>query len=356
MISEPDRRQTIELIETARRNGARLIPACKVLKISSRTYQRWTKGDNISKDGRPDAIRPAPANKLTTDERQNVLDVCHQKENASLPPSQIVPKLADQGQYVASESSFYRILHEVNEQHHRGRSQKPRKSNPPKGFCATGPNQVWSWDITWLPTSIRGMFFYLYMIVDVFSRKIVGWEVFDRESSENAASFVYKAVLAEGCILQPLVLHSDNGSPQKGSTLNAKLESLGIMASFSRPRVSNDNPYSEALFRTCKYRPDYPKSGFETIEDSRGWVGQFVCWYNDIHLHSAIRFVTPNQRHRGEDRQILEHRKLVYEKAKGRNKKRWSGATRNWDYIDHVWLNPPKCNKDNATNLMAAGF
>jgi len=353
MISEPDRRQTIELIETARKKGARLIPACQVLKISARTYQRWRKAGSDSRDRRPGAIRPVPSNKLTPDEKQRVLDVCHQKENASLPPSQIVPKLADQGQYIASESSFYRILHEVNEQHHRGRSQKPRKSTPPKGFCATGPNQVWTWDITWLPAPIRGMFFYLYMIVDVFSRKIVGWEVFDRESSSNAAGFIHKAVLAQGCILQPLVLHSDNGSPQKGSTLTAKLESLGIMASFSRPRVSNDNPYSEALFRTCKYRPNYPQSGFETIEDSRHWIGQFVYWYNDIHRHSAIRFVTPNQRHRAEDRQILQHRKLIYENAKSKNENRWSGPTRNWDYIDHVWLNPPKGKNDERPQIAA---
>jgi transposase InsO family protein len=180
--------------------------------------------------------------------------------------------------------------------------------------------------------------------------------VFARESSGNAAGFVYKALLAEGCILKPLVLHSDNGSPQKGFSLNAKLESLGITKSFSRPRVSNDNPYSEALFRTCKYRPDYPKSGFETIQAARSWVRQFVFWYNDVHRHSAIRFVTPAQRHRGEDRRILEQRKVVYEKARSMNKNRWSKESRNWDYIDRVWLNPPKCNKDSSVNLMAVGF
>jgi len=353
MISEPDRRQTIELIDTARRAGARLMPVCQVLKISARTYQRWTKAGTHCRDRRPEAMRPVPANKLTPEERQHVLDVCHEKENASLPPSQIVPKLADQGRYIASESSFYRILHEVNEQHYRGHSRKPRKSTPPKGFCATGPNQLWTWDITWLPASVRGMFFYLYMIVDVFSRKIVGWEVYDRESSGNAASFVHKAVLAEGCILKPLVLHSDNGSPQKGSTLNAKLESLGIMASFSRPRVSNDNPYSEALFRTCKYRPDYPRAGFKTIEDSRRWVSQFVFWYNNIHRHSAIRFVTPNQRHKGQDRRILQDRQMVYKKAKKRHANRWSGSIRNWSYIDHVWLNPPKGKSDETEKLAA---
>ena len=354
MISEPDRRQTIELIEAAREAGTRLISACRVLKISTRTFQRWTKPGGITRDRRPEAIRRSPANKLTQEERQSVLDICHRKENASLPPSQIVPKLADLGQYIASESSFYRILHDADEQHHRGRGRKPRKILPPDGFCATGHNQVWTWDITWLPAFIRGLFFYLYMIMDVYSRKIVGWEVFDRECSDNAALFVYKAVLTERCVLKPLVLHSDNGSPQKGFTLQAKLESLGIMASFSRPGVGNDNPYSESLFRTCKYRPGYPKSGFETINSARLWVSQFVVWYNDVHRHSSICFVTPNQRHCGEDRQILENRRHVYERAKNRNGSRWSGATRNWNYIDHVWLNPPKSNNDSIALLNAA--
>ena len=223
MISESDRRQTIELIETAREAGARLMPTCQVLAISVRTFQRWTKTGSIAKDRRSEAVRPPPANKLTSEEKQSVLDICHQKENASLPPSQIVPKLADQGEYVASESSFYRILHEANEQHHRSRSQKPRKSTPPRGFCATGPNQVWTWDITWLPASIRGMFFYLYMIVDVFSRKIVGWEVFDRECSGNAAGFVYKAVwhkdvsLSRLCCILIMVLPKRDPRSMPGS-------------------------------------------------------------------------------------------------------------------------------------------
>jgi putative transposase len=354
MISEPDRRKTIELINTARRTGSRLLPACKTLGISCRTYQRWTKGGVIHRDRRPEAIRPVPANKLTSKERQQVLNICNQKQNASLPPSQIVPKLADQGCYIASESSFYRILHEAGQQHHRGRSRRPQRSARPRGFCATGPNQVWTWDITWLPTNIRGKFYYLYMAVDVFSRKVVGWEVFDRECSENAAGFVHKAVLAEGCILKPLVLHSDNGAPQKGSTLNAKLKSLGITASFSRPRVSNDNPYSEALFRTVKYRPGYPRSGFEAIETARHWVKGFVHWYNHVHRHSAIRFITPCQRHNMEDRQILRQRRELYERARSRNPRRWSGSIRNWRYVDHVWLNPPKNKGDDSRQALAA--
>jgi len=341
MISNLDRRETVKLINNARRDGTRLTSACKVSGINVRTYQRWTAGSKLKYDSRPTASRPVPVNKLTTGEKECVLNICHQPKFASLPPGQIVPRLADQGQYVASESSFYRILHEADEQHHRGHSHKPRKSIPPRGYCATGPNQVWSWDITWLPGPIRGMFFYLYMIVDVYSRKIVGWEVHPFENADFAADLIQKAVLVEGCILHPPTLHADNGGPQKGFTMKAKLEYLGITPSYSRPRVSNDNPYSEALFRTVKYCPSYPRKGFAAIGDARQWCSTFVNWYNNEHRHSAIRFVTPVQRHAGKDRQILENRRKVYQEAKKRHPNRWSAGVRNWDPIDCVWLNPP---------------
>jgi putative transposase len=188
MISTADRRRTVLLINDACRAGARLGQACQVVDISVRTYQRWTQNGEIKSDNRPITPRPEPANKLTPEERQCVLNICHQPEYASLPPGQIVPRLADQGTYIASESSFYRILHEADEQHHRGRSRQPQSFTPPQGYCATGSNQVWSWDITWLPAPIRGMFFYLYMMVDVYSRKIVGWEVHSMESAELGAS------------------------------------------------------------------------------------------------------------------------------------------------------------------------
>lgn len=354
MISTPDRHKTIELIDKARPD-ARLEAACRVIDITARTYQRWTRDDDIRQDKRPAAERPAPANKLSCEERQRVLDICHEPEHASLPPGQIVPRLADQGIYIASESSFYRILHEADEQHHRGRAQKPRKNNQPKGFCATGADQVWTWDITYLPTLIRGMFFYLYMIVDVYSRKIVGWEIHDRESSGYAADLVQNAVWAEGCISNPPILHSDNGAPQKGFTLKAKLESLGIQASYSRPSVSNDNPYSEALFRTCKYRPDYPVNGFETIDTSRQWAMHFVSWYNTIHLHSAIRYIAPDKRHAGEDGPILEKRRAVYEAARKEHPERWRGRIRNWSPITEVWLNEPKMPKPVIPEFLIMG-
>ncbi len=350
MISILDRRKTVTLINKARHDGARLVPICQVLGISLRTYQRWSRSKVVKPDARPTAQRPEPANKLTTEERQRVLDLCHHREYASLPPGQIVPRLADQGQYIASESSFYRILHDANEQHHRGRSTKPRYLRPPQGYCATGANQVWSWDITWLPAPIRGMYFYLYMIMDIYSRKVVAWEVHPMESAQLASILVQKAVLSEDCLLEPPVLHADNGGPQKGFTMKAKLEALGITPSYNRPRVSNDNPYSESLFRTFKYRPEYPVKGFATVNAARKWVSDFVNWYNGEHRHSAIRYVTPDQRHNGEDLKILANRRRVYQMAKQRRQDRWSGSTRNWEPIEEVWLN---CPKDAETNVSA---
>ena len=341
-------------IEDARKSGARLEPACRELGITARTYQRWTKGGQVRADRRPEVPRPTPANKLSPEERESVLSACHDPRYASLPPGQIVPKLADQGVYIASESSFYRILREADEQHHRGRSRKPRASMPPKGYCATGPNQVWSWDITYLPTSVRGMFFYLYMIMDVFSRKIVGWEVHAQESGFNAGILVHKAILSEGCTVSPPVLHPDNGAPQKSFTLRAKLEALRVTTSYSRPHVSDDNPYSEALFRTVKYRPDYPYRGFESLEEARLWVLEFVRWYNHDHQHSAIRFVTPCQRHDGKDHDILAARRRVYEEAKARHPERWSANIRNWEPVAEVWLNSPADANRQRTSARAA--
>jgi transposase InsO family protein len=271
-----------------------------------------------------------------------VLEVCHAPEFASLPPSQIVPRLADRGEYLASESSFYRILREAEEQHHRGRARAPRPPAPPPSHCARGPCEVWSWDITWLPGPVRGLFFYLYLILDLYRRKIVGWEVYERESAEYGARVVRRAVLAEGCVGKTVVLHADNGSPQKGSTLRATLEALGVTPSYSRPRVSDDNAYSEALFRTCKYRPEYPQGGFESLEAAREWTLRFVRWYNQEHRHSGIRYVTPAERHAGEDQAILAARDQVYRAAQERHPERWTGPTRNWEPIGAVWLNPVK--------------
>jgi putative transposase len=243
---------------------------------------------------------------------------------------------------MASESSFYRVLHSFDQVHHRGRTRVLAKHAAPTSYTATGPNQLWSWDITYCGSMVRGQYYYLYLIEDIYSRKIVGWEVHDIESGELAAELLLRTVIREQCYKQPLVLHSDNGAPMKSLTFKAKMEELGITGSYSRPRVSNDNPYSEALFRTMKYWPQWPSGGFKDLQAVRDWVRQFVGWYNDEHCHSRIGFVTPSQRHRGKDVDVLQKRATVYEQARAKNPLRWSGEIRNWEHIKEVNLNPDR--------------
>ena len=279
---------------------------------------------------------------MTKGEVESILKVSNLPEFANLPPSQIVPTLLDQNRYFGSVSSFYRALNANNQLNHRGRSQEPKKRHKPTSYTATKANEVWSWDITYLPTGVKGQYFYLYLFEDIYSRKIVGYEVHDRECGELAALLIQRSILKEQCFKQPLILHSDNGAPMKAQTMKAKLEELEVTRSHSRPRVSNDNPYSEALFRTLKYRPEWPSSGFASIDTARDWVEDFTGWYNNAHKHSKINFVTPAQRHRGEDSEILGKRKEVLERAKAKNPTRWSGNVRNCDPVGPVTLNPDK--------------
>lgn len=343
MTELSERRRIIDDIGEARRQGARLEPACEVIGISLRTFRRWLQGGDVKADGRPDAVRPPPVQRLSDEERAQVLEICNEPRFASLPPSQIVPRLADEGTYLASESTFYRVLHEANQQHHRGRADAPSRKAP-SSHEATGPNQLWCWDITYLPSGVRGLYFYLYLVLDVFSRKIVGWEVYGTESGEHASELLRRTALNEAIQTwkQPLVLHSDNGSPMKSATLLATLQWLGVTPSTSRPRVSNDNAYAESVFRTCKYRPEYPSGGFETLDVARMWVNRFVQWYNREHRHSGLNFVTPEQRHSGVAGTIMKQRVAVYEAARERNPKRWSRNIRDWSLPDSVWLNPEK--------------
>jgi putative transposase len=327
------------LVDEAVETGACQRSACEVLEVDRRTVQRW-KSQDIGDDRRA-GPRTAPMNKLSSAERKHVVATANSPEYRDLSVTQIVPRLADKGEYLASESTMYRILHEEKQAAHRSTARPPTHSRP-RELVATGPNQVWSWDITYLRSPVRGVFFYLYMVVDVWSRKVVGAEVHEIECTDLAAALMRCACAREGIERDQVVLHADNGSPMKGATLQATLEVLGIAASFSRPRVSDDNPYSEALFRTVKYRQEYPSGPFESLEAARGWVVWFVSWYNTEHRHSQISFVTPQQRHDGEDIALLEQRKELYEQARARHPERWSGKTRNWTRVETVKLNPAK--------------
>jgi len=356
MTCTQQRQTLLSLIREACAAGARLVSACAQIGLSARTVQRWLRPEGQDGDRRVAGLheRPEPANKLTGMERQAAMAVLNGEEFKNLPPSQIVPRLADQGRYVASESTLYRLLHQAGQMSHRRLERAPQKRSKPRALTATQPDQIFCWDITYLPTCVRGCHFYLYLFVDLFSRKIVGWQVYDHESAELAAGLLQDICARQGIAPGQLVVHSDNGSPMKGETMLATMQRLGVAPSRSRPSVSNDNPYSESLFRTLKYRPDLPVKPFENLLQARRWVTDLVHWYNDEHRHSAIGFVTPSQRHAGQDLALLEERATVYELARQAHPQRWSRQTRNWRYIDQVNLNPETPKSKDAEPLSKA--
>jgi putative transposase len=258
---------------------------------------------------------------------------------------QIVPKLADYGIYLASESTIYRLLFANDLMRHRGRC-KLREAREVQEYEVTGPNLVWSWDITYLRTEVRGSFYYLYLFLDVWSRKGVAAEVYDVECGELAKELCARGIANECADPRGLVLHQDNGAPMKNASFKAKLEHMGVKLSYSRPSVSDDNPYSEAAFRTANYCPMYPKKPFKSLEEARAWARKFVDWYNNEHLHSGIGFVSPQSRHEGTASKQLAQRRRVYAAAQARHPERFANGTRAWDEPDVVWLNPSKVTRE----------
>lgn len=338
MTSPSDRRDALGILDEAVAAGARLAPACAMLELSIRTVQRWRQ---TPEDGRPHACRPVPVHQLSEEERRHLLVVANEPAHAQMTPHQIVPKLADEGIFLASESTFYRVLKAAGQTTHRGRSKAPQR-RAPTTHRATGSNQVWCWDITWMPSTVKGRYFYWYMVKDIHSRLLVANEVHDTESADHASILIKKACLRERTAGRPLVLHSDNGSAMKGAVMLATLHELGVASSFSRPRVSNDNAYAEALFRTAKYCPLWPERPFDTLDEARLWVNRFVAWYNNEHRHSALNYVTPSQRHSGQAEHLLAARAELYAKARQRHPARWARQTRNWSLANDVYLNPER--------------
>jgi len=309
MTRREDRQILLRDIAQARTDGARLVPACALTGVDPRTLQRWKLAEGVSRgDRRVEADRPVPSHALSEAERARIIEVVNEPRFAETPPARIVPALADEGIYIASESSFR---------------------------C---------WDVTFLPAQVQGRWYYLYLILDLYSRKIVGFEVHDTDSAEHAAHLAKRAALAEGIHAKAVrpVLHGDNGATLKATTVLAMLHWLGIKPSYSRPRVSDDNAFVEALFRTAKYRPEFPLKGFAELDAAQQWAARFVRWYNDEHRHSGIRYVTPGQRHAGQDRRVLMARHALYLEARERNPRRWSGSTRNWTPATAVTLNPER--------------
>jgi putative transposase len=345
MIVLEDRQAIAHHIDVAHAAGARLQLACQTAGIDLRTLQRWKASDGLAGgDGRPSSMHPTPLHALSEDERVRLLQVANEPRFADVPPARIVPMLADEGVYLASESTFSRVLRVQGQTTHRGRANAPRAVRPPTTHIATGPRQVWCWDMTYLPAQVQGRWYYLYLILDLYSRKIVGWEVHDSDHADHAAHVVQRAALAESiaALITKPVLHGDNGSTLKATTVLAMLHWLGVKPSYSRPRVSDDNAYAESLFRTAKYRPEFPDKGFADLDAARTWAAGFVHWYNIDHRHSGIRYVAPTQRHNGDDHAILAARHALYIKARELKPSRWSGRTRNWSPTGAVTLNPER--------------
>jgi putative transposase len=281
-----------------------------------------------------------------------ILSTVNDPRFADLTPGQIIAILAEEGTYVGSESTMYRIMRQENLLNHRGRSRLPREPRHPPMLEATGIHKVLAWDITLLPGPVHGQFYYLYMVIDVWSRRILGVEVHERESGELAKHFFDRVCRDEGISSgSTAILHSDNGAPMRSTTLAAKLLEHGIERSFSRPRVSNDNAYAESLFRTMKYHHSYPLRRFRDLLSVRTWADGFVHWYNTEHRHSGIQYVTPNQRHYGEAEGICRTRQETYEAARQKNPRRWSRSTRDWSQPQIVKVNHPRTPQETPSKI-----
>ncbi len=336
MTTMEERQNILQFIDEACEKGIPLQRIYGFLEISGRTVQRWRQ--QTGGDRRKGSQRNVPS-KLSDEEKETIIETANLPEYRGLNPAEIVAILGEKGIYLASERSFYRVLKEYGQLAYRGPGKRPVKRER-ASHEVNGPMQLLSWDITYLKTNINGIFFYLYLFMDVWSRKIVEWEIHSEESSELSAAIMER--MSKRVDLKGVILHADNGGPMKGSTMLMKMYDLGVTASFSRPRVSEDNPYSESLFKTLKYRPSYPGS-FNSLSDARKWIADFVHWYNHEHRHSGIGYVTPEQRHSGQDRAILKNRTETFRKAREAHPERWSGHSKVWNYIDSVTLGARKC-------------
>ena len=327
----------MELIEEAHDHGARYSKACEVVGISIRTLQRW-KCCGV-KDNRKGASKRV-VRKLKPESSQAIIGHCNSVRFRDLNPHEIVPLLLNEGVYLASVSTFYRVLRAENMVHHRSNTKPKNGCGKPSEHLATGSDQVYCWDITWLPRTIRGLFFYAYVVIDIFDKNIVGWSVHEEESERHSRDLFERTL--QGKMVKLRALHADNGHPMKGITLMALLKDLNVEVSHSRPRVSNDNPFIESLFKTLKYRVNYPLR-FRDLIHAREWMASFVNWYNTEHLHSSIGHVTPQQMRTGEAELIFEHRNAVMRQAQADNPERWgSRPAKHWESPRQVVLNPEK--------------
>ena len=331
-------------MEEGQKKGLTIEQACKTVGITSRTFLNWRKAP--SGDGRLDRRNFVSPRRIADEERKRIVERFCREDVRDLSLTQAFYKLLDENkEYLCSASTLYRIFRAEGLNARRDRTRKPQRRGRPTSYRASRPNEVWTWDITYFRNSrYSGKFFYAYVIIDVYSRAVIRAEVHDADNAEYAAKFLKAAFEKHGIRPGQLVLHSDNGASMKAQSTLAVLAAYGVTFSHSRPRVSNDNPYSESLFRTLKYSGDYryPQVGFENVAEAQAWLDKFITHYNEVHRHKGIRMVTPMDRFLGKDAEILARRKEAMTEARNRYPQRWvqPDALLNCEMIPDAWLNP----------------
>lgn len=326
MTSEVEKAEILCFVGEAKDLGVAEKTTCSFLGITPRTIQNWrSKG---LRDRRKGSCHPTSRCALTDEEWDALYAVATSKRFADSTPEQIIATLAQEGTYIASVSSMYRVLRRRNALVHRSESKKPGITRESTEMIVTGPNQVWAWDVTWLKTPIRGLFLYAYTVIDLFDRTIVGWCIETYESDELSMRLF--ARITRDMKVIPAIVHSDNGHPMRGMTLAVFLDSLFISRSYSRPRCSNDNAFIESWHKTLKYSVGYPKN-FASLEAARIWYADFVHWYNHDHQHSSLAYATPMQARTGKAEALFAERNKTIQEARKRNPLRWSTEkTRNY--------------------------
>jgi putative transposase len=321
---------------------AGIAAACEALGVSRASFYRQQQPRSI--EPKP---RPRPTRSLSQSEQQKVLEVLHSERFVDQSPAEVYATLLDEGIYLCSLRTMYRILAEHEEVRER-RNQRRHPVYQKPQLLATGPNQLWSWDITKLPGPGKYTYFHLYVILDVFSRYVVGWMVAHRESEILAERLIRLTCQKQQIQPQQLTLHADRGSSMRSKTVALLLSDLGITKSHSRPHVSNDNPFSEAQFKTLKYQPQFPKQ-FGSIEDARTFCHPFFDWYNHDHYHSGIGWLTPAMLHYGQAEHVVQQRQQVLLAAYLAHPERFvQGQPSPPSVPTEVWINPPQPNSQST--------
>ena len=315
-----------------------ILPLCEALEIPRASFYRQQAKDSSTA---PLVIRPRPEHALSDAEQQQVLATLHDPRFVDLAPSQVYAQLLEEGQYLCSIRTMYRLL-AANDEVRERRAVASHVVYTKPELLATRPNEVWSWDITKLKGPVKWTYYYLYVILDIFSRYVVGWMIADRESSSLAKRLITESCVKQNIVEDQLTLHADRGSSMKSKVVAQLLSDLGITKTHSRPHVSNDNPFSESQFKTMKYRPEFPNR-FGCIQDARAFGCGFFPWYNEAHRHSGVALYTPSDVHYGRVQEVHRHRQAALDAAYQRHPNRFVSKPPEAALPPQaVWINPPK--------------